>query len=97
MWVSQALAHKQDAEKVHQYFSRTTSKLYFRVSHLSRQSCAAILLCVAAAFGLFVFVDDLLEFIEFAWSDVLKRDPECVLSDPLHARVRWNGVYHGNL
>jgi hypothetical protein len=42
---------------------------------------------VADAFGLVVFVDELLEFIEFGWSDVLKRDPECVLTDPLHARV----------
>jgi hypothetical protein len=24
---------------------------------------------------------------EFGWSNVLKRDSECVLSDPLHARV----------
>ena len=50
-------------------------------------SLAVIPLCVADAFGLVVFVDDLLEFIEFGWSDVLKRDPECVLADPLHARV----------
>ena len=45
------------------------------------------LLGVAAAFGLFIFVDELLEFIELGWSDILKRDPECVRSDPLHARV----------
>ena len=42
---------------------------------------------MTAAFCLFVFVDELLEFIEFGCSDILKRDPECVLSDPLHARV----------
>jgi hypothetical protein len=50
-------------------------------------SSAAIPLCVADAFGLVVFVDELLEFIEFGWSNVLKQDPECVLADPLHACV----------
>jgi hypothetical protein len=62
---SQALAHCR----------RMTGTLYFRVSRLFRQfrmSRAAIPLCVAAAFGLVVFVDELLEFIEFGWSDALK-------------------------
>jgi len=44
-------------------------------------------LCVTTAFCLFAFVDELLEFIEFSWLDVLKRDTECALFDPLHARV----------
>ena len=42
---------------------------------------------VPTPFGPVVFVDELLEFIEFSWSDVLERDPEGVLTDPLHARV----------
>jgi len=41
---------------------------------------------MARAFGLFVFIDELFQFIEFGWSDILKGDSECVLSDPLHTR-----------
>lgn len=41
---------------------------------------------MARAFGLFVFIDELFQFIEFGWSDIVKGDSECVLSDPLHTR-----------
>jgi len=44
------------------------------------------LLGMACAFGLFVFLDQLFQFIEFVCSDILKGDSECVLSDPLHQR-----------
>jgi hypothetical protein len=42
---------------------------------------------VATAFCLFVFVDEMLEVIEFGWSNILGRPSECVPSDPLHERV----------
>ena len=44
-------------------------------------------LCMAAVFGLSKFVDELLEFIEFVWLDVLKGDSEFVSSNPLHTCV----------
>ena len=44
-------------------------------------------LCVAAVFGLFKLVDELLEFIEFVWSDVLKGDSEFISSNQLHTCV----------
>jgi len=50
-------------------------------------SRASIPLCMAAVFSLFKFVDELLEFIEFVWPDVLKGDSEFVSSNPLHTRV----------
>jgi len=40
-----------------------------------------------AVFGLFVFIDELLKFIQFGWSHIPKRDSKHVLSDPLHARI----------
>jgi len=42
---------------------------------------------MAAVFGLFKFVDELLQFVEFVWSDVLKRDSEFLSSHPLHTCV----------
>ncbi len=42
---------------------------------------------MAAVFGLFKLVYELLEFIEFVWSDVLKGDSEFISSNPLHTRV----------
>lgn len=42
---------------------------------------------MTAAFGFVVFVNKLLNFIEFGWSDGLKRNSECALSDPLDTRV----------
>ena len=50
-------------------------------------SGAPILLRVTSAFGLFIFIDELLQLIQFARMDVLKRDPERVLSDPLDLRI----------
>lgn len=50
-------------------------------------SRASIPLRVAAVFGLFKFVDELLEFIKFVWSDILKGDSEFVSSNPLHPCV----------
>src|SRR5262245_46546148 len=44
------------------------------------------LLGVARAFCFFVFINELLEFIEFGRLDILKRDSECFLSNPLHTR-----------
>jgi len=38
---------------------------------------------MAAIPSLFVFIDELLQFIEFGWLNILKRDPERILSDPL--------------
>lgn len=40
---------------------------------------------MTTVFGFFKLVDKLFEFIELGWADVLKRDPECVPSNPLHA------------
>jgi hypothetical protein len=54
-----------------------------QVSLVSR----AIPLCMAAAFGLFKFVDKLFELIKFIRLDVLKRHPELVSSNPLYARI----------
>ena len=45
-------------------------------------------LCVTSAFGLFIFVDELLQLIQFARMDILKRNSERVLFDPLDPRIR---------
>ena len=50
-------------------------------------SRAAIPLCMASVFGFFKLVDELLEFIEFVWSDVLKGDSKFVSSNPLHTCI----------
>ena len=55
--------------------------------NLSCLSRASIPLRVATVFGFFKFVDELLEFIEFVWPDVLKGDSKFVSSNPLHACV----------
>ena len=45
-------------------------------------------LCVTSAFGLFIFVDELLQLIQFARMDILKRDSEHILPHPLDPRIR---------
>ena len=41
-------------------------------------------LCMTTVFGFFKLIDELFEFIESSRPNILKRNPECILSDPLH-------------
>ncbi len=68
---SQALAHCRMLKSPSVFQAHDRQALFAGVSPFPPVS-RAIPLCVTAAFGLVVFVDELLEFIEFGWSDALK-------------------------